>query len=314
MAEQINKLTVAGAGVLGSQIAFQSAYWGKKVTIWVRSDSSIERAKPKLDKLQATYQQTLEKMKTDPKAYARGLADSPNADPATLDTLIAQAAEARGRITFTTSIEEAARGADVLIEAIAEDPAQKIAFYGQLAPHLQPETVVATNSSTMLPSTFAAHTGKPANYLAMHFANNIWANNTAEIMGHADTSPESFQTIVQLARDIHMVPLELKKEQPGYLLNSLLVPLLDAAQSLLANGVSDYATIDKAWCLGTGAPMGPFRIMDVVGLTTVYNVTMLDPRSKEPGSTKYKVAQTLKTMIGEGKTGVAAGEGFYRYK
>ena len=97
------------------------------------------------------------------------------------------------------------------------------------------------------------------------------------------------------------------------MLNSLLVPLLDAAQKLYANGVSDPETVDLAWRLGTGAAYGPFRILDVIGLITAYNVVMLKPEAKAEGTEAYRVAQMLKKYIDEGKLGVNAGEGFYKY-
>ncbi|PAD65918.1 3-hydroxybutyryl-CoA dehydrogenase, partial [Bacillus sp. 7586-K] len=97
-------------------------------------------------------------------------------------------------------------------------------------------------------------------------------NNTGEVMEHPGTSQEVVQDVLQFAAAIGMVPLHIKKEQPGYILNSLLVPLLDAAQLLWGNEVADPYTIDKTWMIATGAPMGPFAIMDVVGLETVYNI------------------------------------------
>lgn len=90
-------------------------------------------------------------------------------------------------------------------------------------------------------------------YLALHFANTIWKNNTAEIMGHPGTNQEYYDEVVKFAEDINMVPLKLKKEQPGYILNSMLVPFLNAAEALFVNEVADYETIDKTWVLATGA-------------------------------------------------------------
>lgn len=110
-----------------------------------------------------------------------------------------------------------------------------------------------------------------------------------------------------------MIPLELKKEQPGYLLNSMLVPFLNSAETLLANDVADVETIDRAWMLGTGAPLGPFRILDIVGLITAYNIVAANPAAQEPNSTAARIAALLKARIDEGKTGINAGEGFYKY-
>lgn len=309
----IKKVVVAGGGVLGSQIAFQSAYKGFDVTVWLRMESSIGRAKPKFERVQDIYLKTLEAMKSNPAAYCRGLADTPDLPAEDIDALIERARTAPERIHFTLSHEEAAHDADLVIEAIAENPSEKIEFYTTLAQFLPEHTIIATNSSTMLPSAFAESTGRPEKYLALHFANEIWRNNTAEVMGHAGTSPEAYRQVVEFAEAIGMIPLELKKEQPGYILNSLLVPFLNSAQALLANGVADHETIDKTWRLATGAPLGPFQILDVVGLTTAYNIVVMSPDAQNPDTTAGKIASMLKERIDAGKTGVNAGEGFYRY-
>lgn len=309
----ISNVTVAGGGVLGSQIAFQSAYRGFPVTVWLRSEGSIERAKPRFERLRDIYIRTLEAMKTNPAAYCRGLA-SKDATAELLDELKAKAERAYESIAYTTSYEEAAQTADLVIEAIAEEPKQKIALYVELAKYLPENTIIATNSSTMLPSAFAEYTGRPGKYLALHFANEIWRNNTAEVMGHAATSSEAYDAVVDFASAIGMIPLKLKKEQPGYILNSMLVPFLSTAEQLLANDVADVETIDKTWRLATGAPLGPFRILDVVGLTTAYNIGMLDPRAADPNTVQGKVTAMLRRYVEEGKTGVNAGEGFYKYR
>lgn len=299
--------------MLDSQIAFQSAYCGFNVTIWLRSEGSVERAKPKFERLRTIYLNTLEAMKTNPQTYCRGLAPSPDVSAGEIDQLKARADAALNNITFTLSYEEAARDCGLVIEAIAENPEEKIAFYTELAKHLPEKTIIATNSSTMLPSAFAQHTGRPEKYLALHFANEIWRNNTAEVMGHPETSKQAYDDVAEFAETISMIPLKLQKEQPGYILNSLLVPFLSAAEALLATGVADCETIDKTWMLATGAPFGPFRILNIVGLTTAYNIGIMDPRSKDPSTVQGKVAALLKGYIDEGKTGVNAGEGFYKY-
>lgn len=120
--------------------------------------------------------------------------------------------------------------------------------------------------------------------------------------------------MVEFARAIGMIPLELKEEQLGYLLNSMLVPFLNAAEALLASDVADVETIDKAWILGTGAPLGPFRILDIVGLNTAYNIVAASPDTANPDTTAGKIAAKLKSYIDAGKTGVNAGEGFYKYR
>ena len=310
----IKNVVVAGGGVLGSQIAFQSAYKGFNVKVWLRSEGSIDRAKPKFERWKNVYLQTLEAMKTNPAAYARGLADSPELSDEQIEALKAQVEKAAESIVLTTSYDEAFGDADLVIEAIAEEPKQKIELYTEMQKHLPEHTIVCTNSSTMLPNQFAEYTDRPEKYLALHFANEIWKNNTAEVMGHPGTDPAAYEQVAEFAGKIGMIPLRLKKEQPGYILNSMLVPFLTAAESLLANGVADPETIDKTWMLATGAPVGPFRILDIVGLVTAYNIVVMNPQASDPETTPGKIAATLKKYIDEGKTGVNAGEGFYKYK
>ena len=200
-----------------------------------------------------------------------------------------------------------------LSRPLRKTPLKKLSSIRLWQKYLPEEAIIVTNSSTMLPSAFAESTGRPEKYLALHFANEIWRNNTAEVMGHAGTSPEAYNEVVEFAEAIGMIPLQLKKEQPGYILNSLLVPFLNSAQALLAKGVADPETIDKTWQLGTGAPLGPFRILDIVGLTTAYNIVIMNPETKDPETVPGKIAALLKEYIDAGKTGINAGEGFYKY-
>ena len=132
----IKNVTVAGGGVLGSQIALQTAYKGFNVTVWLRSVESIERAKPKFERFAGIYTQTLEAMKTDPTAYCRGLAASSDLSAEEIDGLKANVAAAMENLKFTTDYDEAFGDADLVIEAVAEDPEQKVAFYTELAKHL----------------------------------------------------------------------------------------------------------------------------------------------------------------------------------
>lgn len=307
------KVVVAGGGVLGSQIAFQTAFCGFEVHVWLRSEASIERAKPKFLTLKNTYLQTLEEMKTNPDAYCRGFSSKTSLTEEEIEKLKEDVNRAYDNLVLSTSYEEVSKDADLVIESIAENPKEKIEFYTELAKHLPEKTIVVTNSSTMVPSAFAKYTGREEKYLALHFANRIWKNNTAEIMGHAGTDEKYYNQVVEFAEAIRMVALKLRKEQPGYILNTMLVPLLGAAEFLVANEVADPETVDKTWVLGTGAPLGPCRILDIIGLTTAYNVVMLNPDAKDPEKPQGKIAAMLKKYIDEGKTGVAAGEGFYKY-
>ena len=312
------KVAVVGGGVLGSQIAYQVAYKGFDVTVWLRTEASIDRARPKFARWHETYKKDLDAVKpligTETKMYPRGLIEDFAAlTPEKIEELKAQADIAYENLNYELDMATAMADADLVIESLSEDPKAKIAFYEKMAPLLPEKTVVVTNSSTMVPSTFASYTGRPEKYLALHFANEIWKNNTAEIMGHPGTDQAYYDQVVAFAKEIGMIPLCLKKEQPGYILNSLLVPFLNAGQALYANDVADPQTIDLTWMLGTGAPLGPFRILDIVGLDTAYNIVMMSPDAQNPDTLPGKIAKRLKEHIDAGKKGVATGEGFYKY-
>ena len=272
----IRKVVVAGGGVLGSQIAFQSAYCGFDVTIWLRSEGSIGRTQPKLDHLHQVYIDTINLMATPdgqtPANWANGIADFDGFDP---KKCLEKVEAAYKNTHLELDMAKAVADADLVIESMAENVEDKISFYQKLAPLMPAKTVLVTNSSTLLPSKFAKYTGRPDEYLSLHFANSIWKNNIAEIMAQSKTDPKVFDTVMQFANDIRMIALPVRKEKSGYLLNSMLVPLLFSAMDLYVNGISDPESIDKAWTLGTGAPKGPFHILDTVGLTTAHNIVKM---------------------------------------
>ena len=313
----MKKIVVAGGGVLGSQSAFQAAYCGFDVTVWLRSKGSIGRTQPKLDRLKAVYTETIEKMATPegqtPATWARGIADYESFDK---DACLAAVERAYTGLKLELDMKKAVKDADLVIESMAEDIKQKDAFYTALAPLLPEKTVIVTNSSTLLPSKLAKFTGRPEKFLSLHFANSIWKNNTAEIMAQPKTDAKYFDAIMDFAKEIRMIPLPVRKEKAGYLLNSMLIPLLFSGMDLYVNGISDPESIDKAWTLGTGAPKGPFRILDTVGLTTAYNIVQMYvkiPPFLAPYNFKG-MSKMLKEYIDAGKLGMSSGEGFYKYK
>ncbi|MAE39854.1 3-hydroxyacyl-CoA dehydrogenase [Psychrobacter sp. Ps3] len=281
-------VTVAGSGVLGYQIAFQAAYHGFNVIVYDISDEVLEQAKSKFNWMCKAFRKDL------------------RATQEQLDTTF-------DNLSYTSDLAEAVKDADLMIEAIPEIPEIKVEFYEKLA-NLAPEkTVFATNTSTLLPSQFAESTGRPAQFLALHFANKIWMHNVAEIMGHPRTDPKVFDEVVAFATNIGMVPMPLYKEQPGYIMNSLLAPFIDAGLQLLAKEVADPHTIDKTWMIVTGAPVGPFGILDTIGINTAYNITKMSAeRTQSP--VRFKAVKYLKEqLIDQNKLGAATGEGFYSY-
>lgn len=282
------KITVAGSGVLGSQIAFQTAYKGFDVTVYDINDDALEIAKGRIKKLKENYKTDL------------GATDE-------------EVDAAFNRMIFKSDLTQAVAEADLVIEAIPERVDIKTDFYKELGKVAPAHTVFATNSSTLLPSQFAEATGRPEKFLALHFANTIWINNTAEIMKHPGTDEKVFNDLIDFAKAIGMIALPLHKEQPGYILNSLLVPFLEAAELLLVKEVADVQTVDKTWMIATGAPLGPFAILDVVGIRTAHNI--VQAKAAATGNEEYtKLAQLLQTdYIDQGKLGRKTGEGFYKY-
>lgn len=132
-------------------------------------------------------------------------------------------------------------------------------------------------------------------------------------MGHPGTDSAIFDRVVEFAKEIGMVPIPIHKEQNGYVLNSLLVPLLSAAANLMVNGVSDFESIDKTWMISTGTKIGPFGIMDTIGMQTMYNIDILWGEKLGDQSMLDRAAIIKKEYIEKGKMGVSSGEGFYIY-
>ena len=282
---EIENVTVLGTGVLGSQIAYPSAYCGFPITAYDISDERLDSAKHSFEELAAIYEQEVD-----------GAADGP-------------ARDALARIRGSADLAEAVREADLVIESIPEKLDLKRDVYAKLGRLAPEETIFATNTSMLLPSELAASTGRPERFLAMHFANAIWKHNTAEIMGHAGTDPAVYQAVVEFARQIGMEPIELHTEQRGYILNSMLTPWLDAAEHLLLDGVAEPETIDKTWRIATGMEHGPCEVMDMIGLTTIYEVNAVSDNEK----TRAAGAYLKEHYIDKGKLGRASGEGFYKY-
>ncbi len=282
----MQNLTVLGTGVLGSQIIFQAAYFGKDVVAYDLSDEILAKLPARWEYLKTAY-----------------LRDLPDATEEKLQAAVA-------RIRSSSDLADALKDADLVIEAVPERldiKQQTWEKVGALAPE---KTIFATNSSTLLPSDIAPFTGRPGRFLALHFANEVWKNNTGEVMGHAGTDADAFEAVAQFAEEIGMVPIRVQKEQPGYVLNSLLVPFLQAASNLFIRGVASPEDIDKTWRIGTGAPLGPFQIYDVIGMMTPYNLSI---NSADPEQRKF--AEYIKTeYIDKGYLGKGAGRGFYTYE
>ncbi|RLD28020.1 MAG: 3-hydroxyacyl-CoA dehydrogenase [Bacteroidetes bacterium] len=284
----IKNVTIAGAGTLGSQIAWQTAFKGFNVTVYDIYEKGVDLGKQ-------FHQQ-----------YAKIFLNSRSVSQEKID-------ETFSRLNYTTNLAEAVKDADIISESIPENLEIKKAFYIELAKVAPEKTIFTTNSSTLLPSQYAEETGRPEKFLALHFANWIWDANIGEVMGHPKTDAKYFDCVVEFAKEIGMVPIPIRKEQHGYVINSLLGPLLQAAGNLLVNEVADYETIDKTWMITSGTKMGPCAIMDMVGLETVYNIEKLWSEKLNDKLGLARAEYFKKNFIDKGKLGMKTNEGFYTY-
>lgn len=283
----VNKVVILGGGVLGSQIAYQFAFSGFPTVIYDISDEAVNSAKQKV----ASY----------PKQYQQDI----NATDAQIDT-------ANSNLSLTTDLKSAVTGASVIIEAVPERLDIKESTYKNLAPFIADDALLLTNSSTLVPSQLIDFVPNKQRFMAMHFANLIWIHNVAEIMWAPDTPQSTIDDAENFAKQIHMIPILIRKEISGYVMNSIFLPMINAALSLWANGFSDPISIDKNWMVSMGVDRGPFGFLDIMGLNTAVNIEMgFYENTKD--ETYQKIADKLNELVKANKLGVATGEGFYHY-
>lgn len=284
---EIKNVLIVGAGNLGRQVAFQCAMHGYRTVLY-----NVRQAA--LDSARETHRELAQH-------FARK-----GRSASELEAAFA-------RISYTTDLAHAASDADIVNESVPEEPAIKQQVYALLNQHCPAKTIFTTNSSTLLPSQFADVTGRPARFLALHFANQIWERNVAEVMGHAATSPEVFEIVVEFARSIGMVPIRMNREQNGYVMNSMSVPWMTAALALVANDVACPEDVDRIWMISMKTPMGPFGVLDMVGLETAFNISSYWAAAKGDEQLKRNAAYLKSKFLDHNKLGMPSGEGFYEY-
>lgn len=285
---KIKNVTILGGGVLGSQIAWQIAFKGFNVVVYDINEESLERSK-------AFH-----------KNFSEYFKNHKNSSTEEINSTFS-------RLSYTTNLKDALKDADLLSESVPEVFEIKKELYTTLSKISPEKTIFTTNSSTMLPSQLAEYTGRPEKFLALHFANPVWEANVGEVMGHPETSEEIFDIVIDFAKNIGMVPIPLKKEQSGYVLNSLLVPLLHAAETLYFDEIADYKSIDKTWMISTGSKFGPFGIIDLIGMNTLYNIIMMRGKKLNNEKILNRAKKIKENFIDKNKLGVSTGEGFYKY-
>jgi 3-hydroxyacyl-CoA dehydrogenase len=282
------KITTAGAGTMGSQVAWQMAFHGKHVTVYDAIPEGLQRG----EELH--------------REFAEHFATQRGATREQIDGTF-------GRLTYTTDLAKAVADADLISESVPESLSIKESFWREASRHAPARTVFTTNTSTLAPSALAGFVDRPEKFLALHFAIGVWDSNIGEVMCHPGTNAAVFDGLLEFAEEIGLVPIPIRKEQSGYVINSLLVPWCTAALELLVRDVSDCQSIDRTWMITLQSGMGPFGMMDRMGLGVVYHVAKLIGETTENTQALESARYLDEHFMQKGHLGVTSGQGFYRY-
>ncbi|NLA86961.1 MAG: 3-hydroxybutyryl-CoA dehydrogenase [Clostridiales bacterium] len=281
----MKKISVIGAGTMGCDIAQVFALKGFDVVIRDITDEIITNAKAKLEK-----------------------ALSRQVEKGRLEQSLKDAALAR--ITFTTDLKLSA-DADLVIEAIIEDVGIKTELYKTLDGICKPETIFATNTSSLSITELSGAIARKDKFIGMHFFNPVPVMKLIEVIRSLFTSDETFQTIYDLSISIGKEPVEVK-DGPGFIVNKILIPMINEAISVLHDGIASAKDIDKAMQLGANHPMGPLALSDLVGNDVVLHI--MNRLHAETGDPKYRPCLLLRNMVRGGLLGRKTGKGFFEYK
>ena len=280
--QDLKNVLILGAGTLGLRVGLQSAISGFNTTIYDVSEDALVKAKRTQEGILKSLL-NLEKITSD------------------------ESDQARTRLTFTTNAEAAAADADFINESVTEDIDLKRKVWAQFGELCPAKTIFTSNTSYLLPSQLADASGRPERFCNYHF-HDVFYSNVVDVMPHSTTEPWISDLLMELGPILAQTPVFVKKENPGYVFNYILMALIGAAGALKTNDVASIEDIDRSWMGNFKMEMGPFGILDTVGLDTAWHIT-----SSQSDKRSQDFSALLKTYVDAGKLGVKTGEGFYKY-
>lgn len=280
----IKKVAVIGASTMGSGIAYLSAWGGYEVTV---REVNEELLKKGLKKIREYIVEGVNRGKTTPK----------------------DAEAVMNRMKTTTDLAEAARDADLVVEAVFEDLGVKQDVFRQLDQTCPSHTVLASNTSALSITAIAAATRRSDKVVGLHFFNPAYTMKLVEIVSGARTSEETRRTADDFAKSLGKDTVNVK-DSAGFIVNRVVLPMLNEAAYLVYEGKTTMEDVDKAVTLGMNFPMGPFRLADFVGLDVALDVLK---RLSEAFGDKFKPCPLLVEKVRVGDLGIKARKGFYEY-